>query len=251
MELGRLAGPSALQAVRRGDSDGPCGSKGQDGTTGPTGNKRYRGAHPHPPPPGAGRIPTHRAGPGPLGGGEAGAGDDRGPTLRARPPCGGGVRATFESHVPSPGGHLVWPLRHEAPTFGLGNGVPPPRARGAAPPRRRGLVAPTCVTHNRDWDGPARRAPRARQGAPRAARPAGPPLPWRRRCPGGYSMSSRSSRSFCFIFFRMVRRPMVPGAPSGSRSQSRDPSPCSYWLARPPTAQPIGRTLSWSRPRPT
>lgn len=27
-------------------------------------------------------------------------------------------------------------------------------------------------------------------------------------------MSSRSSRSFCFIFFRMVRRPMVPEAPS-------------------------------------
>lgn len=27
-------------------------------------------------------------------------------------------------------------------------------------------------------------------------------------------MSSRSSRSFCFIFFRMVRRPMVPAAPA-------------------------------------
>lgn len=30
-------------------------------------------------------------------------------------------------------------------------------------------------------------------------------------------MSSRSSRSFCFIFFRMVRSPMVPGAPPGRR----------------------------------
>lgn len=27
-------------------------------------------------------------------------------------------------------------------------------------------------------------------------------------------MSSRSSRSFCFIFFRMVRSPIVPVAPS-------------------------------------
>lgn len=44
MELGRLAGPSGLQAVRRGDSEAPCGSKEKDGTIGPMG-KSTRGVH--------------------------------------------------------------------------------------------------------------------------------------------------------------------------------------------------------------
>lgn len=63
-------------------------------------------------------------------------------------------------------------------------------------------------------------------------------------------MSSRSSRSFCFIFFRMVRRPMVPVTPSGGRF-FLVPGPLSLLLLAitPPTAQPIGRPFAWFRPR--
>lgn len=42
-------------------------------------------------------------------------------------------------------------------------------------------------------------------------------------------MSSRSSRSFCFIFFRMVRSPIVPEPPPGRRCFAV-PGPRSLFL---------------------
>lgn len=58
-------------------------------------------------------------------------------------------------------------------------------------------------------------------------------------------MSSRSSRSFCFIFFRMVRRPMVPKPPIG----------CRFFLVLGPLSlfllaiTPTNSTAYWLTPR--
>lgn len=58
-------------------------------------------------------------------------------------------------------------------------------------------------------------------------------------------MSSRSSRSFCFIFFRMVRRPMVPAAPSRPLFL---PSPRLLSLLLLATT-PTDSTAYWPTPR--
>lgn len=210
-ERGRL-----LSGLRR--SARPWGQTGRTAakrrTVGPTG-ERTRGVHT--------RLPgERRAGPArpqesDLGGGagpgilgqkaEGRAGEDSRPTL-------GTDRRTVASGSPpdptpplhcAPSGPPTWPWERS-----------PARAGGTAlsGPQPERLVGPTCVTHTGQLVRADRPRPPRPVGGAWHRRPGRAPLPSRLRRPAGYSMRRRSSRSFCFIFFRMVRSPMVPGAPS-------------------------------------